>query len=177
MWTRPETVEQDAMRQLHNISALPWTFKHVAVMPDAHHGKGATVGSVIAMRDAVSPAAVGVDIGCGMSAVRARMTVDQLPDDLGKVRTAIEAAVPVGQSSHNGMPDVRVAGERDWNSFVDMFGALTFSPMRTQRLDSAAYENRVWSQIGTLGGGNHFIEVCADEDGAVWLMLHSGSRN
>src|ERR687895_146030 len=96
LWTRPETVEPEAMRQLHNISSLPWTFHHVAVMPDVHFGKGATVGSVIAMRDAVSPAAVGVDIGCGMTAVRTSLRAEDLPDDLRRLRSAIEAAVPVG---------------------------------------------------------------------------------
>src|SRR6266545_7236160 len=100
MWTRPETVEPEAMRQLRNISALPWVVKHVAVMPDVHYGKGATVGSVIAMRDAVSPAAVGVDIGCGMTAVRTSLTAEDLPDDLRRLRSKLEAAVPVGFGKH-----------------------------------------------------------------------------
>ena len=91
----PETV-RSAMRQLRNISALPWVVRHVAVMPDVHYGKGATVGSVIAMRDAVSPAAVGVDIGCGMTAVRTSLTAEDLPDGLGRLRRALESAVPVG---------------------------------------------------------------------------------
>src|ERR1044072_9005690 len=100
MWTRPGEVEDQAMRQLQNIAALPWTFKHVAVMPDVHYGKGATVGSVIAMRDAVSPAGVGVDIGCGMTAVKTSLRAEDLPDDLGKLRSNIEKSVPVGFGKH-----------------------------------------------------------------------------
>lgn len=175
MWIDPTTVEYAALNQVRNVADLPWTHG-VALMPDAHHGKGATVGSVIAMRDAVSPAAVGVDIGCGMSAVRVEMTVDRLPDDLGKVRSAIEAAVPVGQSSHGSLADTSLSGERNWTAFFGTYDDLSVS-LSTRRLDTAAYRDRVFSQIGTLGGGNHFIEVCADGNGEVWLMLHSGSRN
>src|SRR4051812_23270768 len=101
LWTRPEEVEPQAMQQLRNISALPWAVKHVAVMPDVHFGRGATVGSVIALRDAVSPAAVGVDIGCGMTAVRTSLTAGDLPDSLRKLRGLIEAAVPVGFAQHD----------------------------------------------------------------------------
>lgn len=176
MWIDPTTVEYAALNQVRNVADLPWTHG-VALMPDAHHGKGATVGSVIAMRDAVSPAAVGVDIGCGMSAVPVDLSADQLPDDLAGVRRAIEDAVPVGQSSHNGAgADFRVAGLQGWTEFIDGYHDLSVT-LSTRRLDSDAYEGRVFSQIGTLGGGNHFIEVCSDETGQVWLMLHSGSRN
>ncbi len=155
------------MRQLHNISALPWAFKHVAVMPDVHYGKGATVGSVIAMRDAVSPAAVGVDIGCGMAAVRTSLTANDLPDDLGRVRSAIEAAVPVGFAMHRATAfDARDAS--DWDAFWRGFDDLA---------EGAKPEiARALHQMGTLGGGNHFIEVCLDTTGQVWVMLHSGSR-
>src|SRR3954449_11162580 len=100
LWARPETVEPEAMRQLRNISSLPWTFKHVAVMPDVHYGKGATVGSVIAMKDAVAPSAVGVDIGCGMAAIRTNLWETQLPDDLSAIRKFIEDAIPVGFNQH-----------------------------------------------------------------------------
>src|ERR1044072_8486451 len=124
MWTRPGEVEDQAMRQLHNIAALPWTFKHVAVMPDVHYGKGATVGSVIAMRDAVSPAAVGVDIGCGMTAVRTSLTAEDLPADLRRLRSAVEHAVPVGFSQHRATAfGKRDAG--DWDSFWRGFDDLT----------------------------------------------------
>src|SRR5437016_14326641 len=99
-WTQPGEIEGVALDQLKNIASLPWVFKHVAVMPDVHYGKGATVGSVIAMRDAVSPAAVGVDIGCGMTAVRTSLTAEDLPDDLSRLRSRLEAALPVGPSQH-----------------------------------------------------------------------------
>jgi tRNA-splicing ligase RtcB (3'-phosphate/5'-hydroxy nucleic acid ligase) len=167
LWTRPESVEDQAMRQLHNIAALPWTFKHVAVMPDVHYGKGATVGSVIAMRDAVSPAAVGVDIGCGMTAVRTSLTAEDLPASLAPLRASIEAAVPVGFAMHRDAAfDERDAG--DWAAFWKRFDTLTDAT----RLD----RDRAVNQMGTLGGGNHFVEVCLDTTGQVWLMLHSGSR-
>lgn len=167
LWTRPETVEPEAMRQLHNISALPWAFKHVAVMPDVHYGKGATVGSVIAMRDAVSPAAVGVDIGCGMTAVRTSLRAADLPDDLSRLRSTVERAVPVGRAQHTATAfTARDAG--DWETFWRRFENLT-SAVR-------ANAGRALHQMGTLGGGNHFIEICLDTDQRVWVMLHSGSR-
>ncbi|UVS76454.1 RNA-splicing ligase RtcB [Actinokineospora sp. UTMC 2448] len=155
------------MAQLRNIAALPWTFKHVAVMPDVHYGKGATVGSVIAMRDAVSPAAVGVDIGCGMTAVRTSLTADDLPASLAPLRSAIEAAVPVGFGLHRdaAFDDRDFA---DWDAFWARFDDLTDKT----RLD----RGRAVNQMGTLGGGNHFTEVCLDTTGQVWVMLHSGSR-
>ncbi|HWM03897.1 MAG TPA: RtcB family protein [Actinophytocola sp.] len=167
LWTRPESVEPAAMRQLHNISALPWTFKHVAVMPDVHYGKGATVGSVIAMRDAVSPAAVGVDIGCGMTAVRTSLRAADLPADLRRLRSAVERAVPVGSGQHKATAFTDRDSE-DWDQFWHGFDDLT----------SAVRANvaKALHQMGTLGGGNHFIEICLDTDQRVWVMLHSGSR-
>ncbi len=167
LWARPETVEDQAMRQLHNIAALPWTFKHVAVMPDVHYGKGATVGSVIAMRDAVSPAAVGVDIGCGMTAVRTSLTAADLPASLGRLRSSVERAVPVGFGQHKATAFTdRDAG--DWDAFWRGFADLT--PV------VKANSGKALHQMGTLGGGNHFIEICLDTTGQVWVMLHSGSR-
>jgi tRNA-splicing ligase RtcB len=168
LWTRPEEVEEQAMRQLRNISALPWAVKHVAVMPDVHYGRGATVGSVIALRDAVSPAAVGVDIGCGMTAVRTSLTASDLPDNLRSLRNRIEAAVPVGFQQH-GEPAFGDGDARDWKAFWRGFDDLT--PAVHARAEKAL------RQIGTLGGGNHFLEVCLDTDQQVWVMLHSGSRN
>lgn len=167
MWTRPETVEPDAMRQLRNISSLPWTFKHVAVMPDVHYGKGATVGSVIAMRDAVSPAAVGVDIGCGMTAVRTSLTAEDLPADLSRLRSRLEAAVPVGFGQHRATAFTD-SDARDWDQFWRAFEDLT--PAVKAQAGKASH------QMGTLGGGNHFIEICLDTTKQVWVMLHSGSR-
>ncbi|MEO6082605.1 MAG: RtcB family protein [Umezawaea sp.] len=168
MWTRPEEVESQAMQQLRNISALPWAVKHVAVMPDVHFGRGATVGSVIALRDAVSPAAVGVDIGCGMTAVRTSLTADDLPDSLRRLRGLIEAAVPVGFQQHS-EPAFGAADADDWKAFWRGFDELT--PAVHARAAKAL------RQLGTLGGGNHFLEVCLDTDQGVWVMLHSGSRN
>ncbi|MFD5088173.1 RtcB family protein [Kitasatospora sp. NPDC058201] len=171
MWTDPATVEGQAMQQLRNISSLPW-LHGLAVMPDVHLGKGATVGSVIAMRGAVCPAAVGVDIGCGMSAVRSSLTAGDLPDDLSRLRTRIEQAIPVGRGLHSDPVDPgRLHGvpTGGWDDFWQRFEAV--APEVKWRRDRAA------QQMATLGGGNHFIEVCVDDGGAVWLMLHSGSRN
>lgn len=167
LWTRPETVEPEAMRQLRNISALPWVVKHVAVMPDVHYGKGATVGSVIAMRDAVSPAAVGVDIGCGMTAVRTSLRAEDLPDNLSRLRRALESAVPVGFGRHRATA-FNQRDASDWDPFWRRFDDLT--PAVKAQADKALH------QMGTLGGGNHFIEICLDTDRQVWVMLHSGSR-
>jgi tRNA-splicing ligase RtcB (3'-phosphate/5'-hydroxy nucleic acid ligase) len=164
LWARAHEVESVALDQLRNITALPWVFHHVAAMPDVHYGKGATVGSVIAMKDAVSPAAVGVDIGCGMGAVRTNLNARDLPDSLKKVRLDIESVVPVGFSAHpEAMPSA--AGDELWKEFPDLTPSV-------QNLFGKAR-----MQLGTLGGGNHFFELCLDAEGAVWIMLHSGSRN
>ncbi|WP_328347347.1 RtcB family protein [Micromonospora sp. NBC_00421] len=175
VWTDPYGIEPQAAQQLRNIGALPWV-QGVAVMPDVHYGKGATVGSVIAMRQAVSPAAVGVDIGCGMSAVRTSLTAADLPDNLAPLRTAIEAVVPVGFAKRDDPVDprrVRGLEQRGWDDFWGRFSTLDRKV--------AQLESRARHQLGTLGGGNHFIEVCVEQDGPdagqVWLMLHSGSRN
>ncbi|MFE1784905.1 RtcB family protein [Streptomyces sp. NPDC059506] len=171
MWTDPAAVEGQAMQQLYNVSSLPW-ISGLAVMPDVHYGKGATVGSVIAMRDAVCPAAVGVDIGCGMSAVKTSLTANDLPGDLSRLRSKIEQAIPVGRGMHaepvdpgrfHGFP---TAG---WDDFWSRFDGLA-EAVRFRR-------ERAVAQMGTLGSGNHFVEFCLDEEGSVWLMLHSGSRN
>ncbi|SNQ51576.1 RNA-splicing ligase RtcB [Frankia canadensis] len=165
LWTRPEEVESAALDQLRNVASLPYVHHHVAVMPDVHLGYGATVGSVIALRDAVSPAAVGVDIGCGMAAARTNLTAEDLPDDLGGLRAALEAAVPVGMARHP-QPTTRARRQADlWNAFDQLH------PRVAGRLE------RAMAQLGTLGSGNHFLEVCLDTDDAVWIMLHSGSRN
>lgn len=179
MWVDPLTVDHATLQQVRNVANLPWTHG-VAVMPDAHLGYGATVGSVIAMRDAVSPSCVGVDIGCGMTAVAMNMISEGLPDDLGRVRRAIEDAVPVGTASHARSSSLRhrarVSGVGGWDAFTRSYDDLSMT-LETRRLDADAYRERVLSQVGTLGGGNHFIELCVDESNNVWLMLHSGSRN
>lgn len=166
MWASPDEVESAALDQLRNISRLPWVHG-LRVMPDVHLGKGATVGSVVAMKNAVSPAAVGVDIGCGMQAVQTDLTAADLPDDLGTLRAAVEATIPVGFSAHESAPDTGVGV--GWDAFWAGFREL--HPGVQDR------ESRAMKQMGTLGGGNHFIELTVDGDGRVWLMLHSGSRN
>ncbi|MGV9942547.1 RtcB family protein [Streptomyces sp. NPDC003401] len=171
MWADPATVEDGALQQLRNVAALPW-IKGLAVMPDVHYGKGATVGSVIAMQGAVCPAAVGVDIGCGMSAVRTSLTANDLPGDLSRLRSKIEQAIPVGRGMHDSPVDPgRFHGlaTGGWDDFWGRFGGIAEAVKFRQE--------RATKQMGTLGSGNHFVEVCTDTTGSVWLMLHSGSRN
>ena len=170
-WVRGVPLEDQAHEQLRNIAAIPFVGPWVAVMPDVHLGKGATVGSVIPTRGAVIPAAVGVDIGCGMAAVRTTLRASDLSDDLGPLRNSIERSVPVGNGrggEHWKLPDsieTRVAQ----SGLVERLDAIKqkHRKIRTDKLDR---------QIGTLGGGNHFIELCLDEADRVWVMLHSGSR-
>jgi tRNA-splicing ligase RtcB len=170
-WVRGVPFESEAHRQLRNIASIPFVGPWVAVMPDVHLGKGATVGSVIPTRGAIIPAAVGVDIGCGMAAVRTSLTVKDLPDNLAPLRSDIERAVPVGNGpggNHHRLPD---SHETRLASSGLMAGAQAIKAKHPKvRIDKIA------GQIGTLGGGNHFIEVCLDESNAVWVMLHSGSR-
>jgi len=168
LWVPREEVESAALDQLRNIASLPWV-AHVAVMPDVHYGKGATVGSVVAMRSAVSPAAVGVDIGCGMGAIRTSLNASELPDSLASLRSAIEEAIPVGFEAHD---DRAVLSAELRAQVVSLFS-------RFADLDPAVegIERRAQKQLGTLGGGNHFIELCIDDEQQVWMMLHSGSRN
>jgi tRNA-splicing ligase RtcB (3'-phosphate/5'-hydroxy nucleic acid ligase) len=166
-----DEVEAGARRQLENVSRLPILFHHVAAMPDVHAGIGATVGSVIPTRGAIIPAAVGVDIGCGMSAVRLSLRAGQLPDNLTKARAAIERAVPVGFGEHDDADALYRASaplERRLGRILDKHPAIA----RRQR-DA---RTRWIRQMGSLGGGNHFIELCIDESQQVWVMLHSGSR-
>ncbi|GAA4030795.1 RtcB family protein [Streptomyces plumbiresistens] len=171
MWADPATVEEGALQQLRNVATLPW-IKGLAVMPDVHYGKGATVGSVIAMRGAVCPAAVGVDIGCGMSAVKTSLTANDLPGDLSRLRSKIEQAIPVGRGMHDSPVDPgRLHGFATgrWDDFWGRFDGVA---------EAVKFRHeRAGKQMGTLGSGNHFVEVCTDTTGSVWLMLHSGSRN
>lgn len=162
MWTDYVPVEAEALTQLKNLAGLPFIHKHIAVMPDVHLGKGATVGSVIPTYKAVIPAAVGVDIGCGMCAVKTDLTADDMPDNLFALRCAIEERVPVGFSMH----ETDAAGQEYLKPLLEGYASL----------DEGLRQPADFKQIGTLGGGNHFIEICLDEDGSVWIMLHSGSR-
>lgn len=176
MWTDFVPVEDQAMLQLKNIANLPFIYKHVAAMPDVHWGMGATVGSVIATKGAVCPAAVGVDIGCGMMAVKTNIIANQLPDNLHAIRCDIEKAVPHGRTN-NGAKGDRGAwfntpdfmGEKWKELFQDRYNAIT------ARHPGAKAHNTT-NHLGTLGGGNHFVEVCVDTEQNVWVMLHSGSR-
>jgi tRNA-splicing ligase RtcB len=170
-----DDIDHSAIQQLLNIANLPIVHPHVAAMPDVHAGIGATVGSVIPTRGAIIPAAVGVDIGCGMNAVRTTLTASQLPDNLARVRSAIETLVPVGFEQHafdkvRGSAHARVG--RPLNDRLDRIVARHKGIMKMHHKFA-----QTWiCQLGTLGGGNHFIELCIDEAQRVWIMLHSGSR-
>jgi tRNA-splicing ligase RtcB len=169
-WTQGVPVEDEARRQLVNIARLPFVYRHVTAMPDVHLGIGATVGSVIPTVGAIIPAAVGVDIGCGMCAVRTSIRAEHLPDSLREIRLAIEEAVPVGFAMHKETP-MRVS--KTWRQrFADDYKEMIARFPKLEQKEASAAPR----QLGTLGGGNHFIELCLDEAGAVWVMLHSGSR-
>ncbi|SOE38958.1 RtcB family protein [Delftia acidovorans] len=175
MWTKGVPVEDEARRQLENAARLPVVFKHVAAMPDVHLGIGATVGSVIPTIKAIIPAAVGVDIGCGIMAAKTTLRAEDLPDNLGPLRSAIEQAVPHGSvPRHRGRdpgswenPPVSV--DQVWATLADEFDLLCELHPRLANTNNRKH-------LGTLGSGNHFIEICLDEAGFVWFMLHSGSR-
>ncbi|MEY8174408.1 RtcB family protein [Burkholderia multivorans] len=161
MWTNGVAVEEDARTQLRNTAQMPFIFKHVAVMPDVHLGKGSTIGSVIPTKGAIIPAAVGVDIGCGMMAARTTLSASDLPDSLAGLRSAIERAVPHGRA-----PATVVDA---WQSLLPGFRRIVDKYPKLEKTNHYAH-------LGTLGTGNHFIEVCIDEADRVWFMLHSGSR-
>jgi tRNA-splicing ligase RtcB len=174
-WTNGVPFEDAARQQLVNIAKLPFIHKWVAAMPDVHHGKGATVGSVIPTVGAIIPAAVGVDIGCGMMAVRTSLSASDLPDDLKGLRSAIEAAVPHGRTDNGGpndrgaWHDLPAAQAEAWETLRPGYDAIV---AEHPKLDRGSHVQH----LGTLGTGNHFIEVCLDESDRVWVMLHSGSR-
>lgn len=178
MWTRGVPVEPEAKEQLSKLAQLPFIFHHVAVMPDVHVGKGSTIGSVIPTLGAVIPAAVGVDIGCGMMAAKTTLRADDLPDNLGKLRSAIEQAVPHGMT-----PRTRNARGRDVGSWSQPPSTVDAGWARLKdefddicrKYPKLRHANH-YKHLGTLGSGNHFVEVCLDEENFVWLMLHSGSR-
>ena len=173
VWTTD--IDNEAINQLRNVANLGIIHGHIAAMPDVHAGIGATVGSVIPTRQAIIPAAVGVDIGCGMNAIRLSLTAAQLPDNLHRLRSALEAAIPVGFEQH---PLSKVRGSahdrvcRPLDARLDALVGKHPGLMKMQRKFASTWR----CQMGTLGGGNHFIEVCIDETQQVWLMLHSGSR-
>ena len=175
LWTHGVPVEDDARQQLINTAQMPFIYKHLAVMPDVHLGKGSTIGSVIPTRGAIIPAAVGVDIGCGMMAARTTLTAADLPDNLHGLRTAIEKAVPHGRNMTRGKRDQGSWGRPPelvdvyWKALLPGFKRIVEKAPRLEKTNNH-------NHLGTLGTGNHFIEVCLDEAGRVWIMLHSGSR-
>ena len=159
----PGTIEAAAKQQLENLSELPFIFKHIAVMPDCHVGKGATVGTVIATKGAIIPAAVGVDIGCGMIAVKTKFLAKDLPDNLEKLRTGIERRIPLGAGAFN-------------RKLTDS-AKKRVSQLRQQAKQDYQDVDKRWTEaLGSLGSGNHFIEISLDESNQVWVVLHSGSR-
>ncbi|WP_337135642.1 RtcB family protein [Proteus terrae] len=175
MWTNGVPVEADALKQLINTAKMPFIFKHMAVMPDVHLGKGSTIGSVIPTKGAIIPAAVGVDIGCGMIAVKTSLHANDLPDNLFAIRTAIERAVPHGRTSYQSENDrgswknPPKLVDQHWQQLEGRFKVLTDKYPRLRNTNN-------YRHLGTLGTGNHFIELCLDEADNVWVMLHSGSR-
>lgn len=175
MWTRGVPVDDKAREQLRKAAQMPFVFKHVAAMPDVHVGIGATVGSVIPTKGAVIPAAVGVDIGCGMMAARTSLMASDLPDNLEAIRTAIERAVPHGRDVGRGKRDTGSWGDPPaaivdaWATLVERFDRITAKYPRFKNTNQLVH-------LGTLGTGNHFIELCLDTEQRVWIMLHSGSR-
>ena len=176
MWTKGVHVEEQAKKQLKNLASLPFIHKHLAVMPDVHLGRGSTIGSVIPTKNAIIPAAVGVDLGCGMMAVKTTLKASDLPDNLGLLRWRIESVVPHGRTDNGGLNDRGRWGNipddvKDaWNRHLSAsFKKLCEKDKKFQKSNNVAH-------LGTLGGGNHFIEICLDEADSVWVMLHSGSR-
>jgi tRNA-splicing ligase RtcB len=157
---------------LKNIANMPFIFKHVAVMPDVHLGKGATVGSVIATKGAIIPAAVGVDIGCGMIAVRTSLKAEDLPDTLHHIRAEIEKLIPVGMAEHDKPGKLQ---NNAWKNLSPEFDKMVNENKGLAKM-TRNLGAKVVNQLGSLGGGNHFVEICLDENSDVWIMLHSGSR-
>ncbi|WP_431476443.1 RtcB family protein [Massilia eburnea] len=175
MWTKGVPVESEARQQLSNTAKMPFIYKHIAVMPDVHLGKGSTIGSVIPTLGAIIPAAVGVDIGCGMMAAKTTLNARDLPDNLGPLRSAIEKAIPHGLTpkfrgrDRGSWENPPSAVDVAWGQLKDEFDVIC---QKTPKLKNT----NNYRHLGTLGSGNHFVEVCLDEEGSVWFMLHSGSR-
>lgn len=164
LWAKIEDIESSALDQIKNIVSLPWIFHHYAVMADAHCGFSCPIGSVVAMRNAISVNLVGCDIGCGVNAIKTSLTANDLPDDLKNIRHSIERGIPVGFNQHRETLSA-VCKLPLWKKFANLSDDVQF------------LKGKVMNQCGTLGGGNHFIELCLDTENNVWIMLHSGSRN
>ena len=174
-WTKGVKMEDEAKRQLQNIAKLPIVFKWVAAMPDVHLGIGATIGSVIATKAAIIPASVGVDIGCGVAAIQTSLTANDLPDNLRNIRRAIEKAIPHGRTEHGGRRDKGGWGDIP-NRQLGVWRQLEIGYKEICQKFPKLDRGNTINHLGTLGSGNHFIELCLDESDNVWFMLHSGSR-
>lgn len=174
-WVKDVPVEPEALKQLRNVASMDLIHSHLAVMPDVHFGKGATIGSVIPSVNAVIPAAVGVDLGCGMVATRTSLKASDLPDNLAAVRHAFEAAVPHGRTSgrrktdRGSWQDIPELVAQTWQSLEQRFARIC------EKHPAIGQSNNI-HHLGTMGTGNHFLELCIDEHDGVWIMLHSGSR-
>ncbi len=166
-WTRGVLFEDEARKQLEQLSELPFIYKWIAAMPDVHAGKGTTVGSVIPTKGAIIPAAVGVDIGCGMIAQKTTLKASDLPDTLSAIRGQIERDIPVGNASYTG--EIPIESMETWKQLESGYKNI-------KEKHPTIRASKTFQQLGTLGGGNHFIELCLDENQNVWIMLHSGSR-
>ena len=171
-WIKGVPIEDGAKQQLYNTAELPIVYKHIAAMPDVHWGLGATVGSIIPTKQAIIPAAVGVDIGCGMCAIRTSLTSHDLPENLGRLRNKIERKVPVGFDDFDKRKEVGKDAPKTWQNIFEK----RYKKMLDKHPKLNSKKNPVM-QLGTLGGGNHFVEICLDKSDRVWIMLHSGSRN
>jgi tRNA-splicing ligase RtcB len=176
LWDSHQPFEAGAMQQLRNLASLPFVHSHIAGMADVHWGRGATVGSVIATKQAIVPAAVGVDIGCGMMAVRTSLTASQLPDSLAAIRAEIERAVPKGFESSQSANHSKGGWAVTPNSVARLWFERFEARWRAIVAKHPKVQGKTSDQLGSMGGGNHFIEICLDEEERVWAMLHSGSR-
>lgn len=178
-WTKGVLFEEEARKQVQLMASMPFIHKHIAIMPDVHAGKGSTVGSVIPTKGAVIPATCGVDIGCGMCAVRTSLKAKDLPDSLSALRSIIEKNIPVGRTDNGGKGDRGAWGNPPssvisaWHGMVTEFEEILGKHPKIMR---RAGDDSPVRQLCSLGGGNHFIEVCLDTEDNVWIMLHSGSR-
>lgn len=177
MWADHVPVEVQALEQLNQTAQMPFIYRHLAVMPDVHLGMGATIGSVIPTQKAIIPAAVGVDIGCGMAAVKLNISANDLPDNLKGLRIALEAAIPHGRSN-NGGPGDKGAWQESYAPAATAWSKLKerYEEIEAKHPKIRGKSQNHLSHLGTLGGGNHFLEICLDESNQVWVMLHSGSR-
>ena len=171
VWT--DDIDSKVIDQIKETASLPIVGSHIAIMPDVHWGMGATIGSVVPTIKAIVPACVGVDIGCGMMAVKTSLTANDMPDSMKDIRSKIERSIPVGRANYQSHKDL----DSNWRGLKDIRPRFDLIMAKNPGANNNQDADRYTKQLGTLGGGNHFIEICLDEDDNVWVMLHSGSRN